>query len=386
MEAVLNRTRWFFSGLAIFCMFFGAGNIIFPLIIGQTAEGRVGPALAGLFITAILIPFSGLIAMILFKGDYETFFARMGKVPGKVMICLILALIGPFGGIPRCISLTYATFHVYFPDLQLFAFSCVFAIALFLTTMRKRKIVDLLSYLFTPILLFFLFVIIFKGISSGTFSLRSLPMSHIDALSYGLKEGYNTMDLLAAFFFASIVFQRFKQEYEGRSSERQVIAEFIKASVVGATLLAFVYGGFAITAAIFSKELSGCQPDHLLGALGKLILGNYGGFVVGMAVLLSCLTTAIALTSISAEFVRDQVFKNRVSYQFTLLLVLGVSVLVASLQFSGIVKILAPVLQVCYPSLLALCLFNVVHELYGVKVVKFPVYFILVLVIIGQFL
>ena len=354
MEIAFNKTRWFFSGLAMFSMFFGAGNIIFPLMVGQIAQGSVVYALLGLFVTAILIPFSGLIAMTLFEGDYEAFFARMGKVPGTVLIWLILALIGPFGGIPRCISLTYATFNVYFPDLKLWLFSACFAGALYLATVKKRRIVDLLGYLFTPILLIFLFVIVYKGITSPGFSLSTFPMTSVEALSYGLKEGYNTMDLLAAFFFASIVFQRFKQQMEGLATNSEIVFEFIKSTVVGATLLAIVYGGFAITSAVFSKELANCQPDHLLGELGKLILGNYGGFVVSMAVLLSCLTTAIALTTISADFIKDQVFRNKIGYQTSILLVTCASVVVSSLEFSGIVKILAPVLQVCYPSLLAL--------------------------------
>lgn len=384
MELILNKSRWFFSGLAMFSMFFGAGNIIFPLMVGQVAQGSVIYALLGLFVTAILIPFSGLIAMTLFEGDYEAFFSRMGKIPGKILIWLILGLIGPFGGIPRCISLTYATFNVYFPDLKLVVFSCLFAVALFLTTVRKRRIIDLLGYLFTPVLLFFLFVIVFKGMTSDSFSLRVFPMTDMVALSYGLKEGYNTMDLLASFFFASIVFQRFRQKQEGVTSNSEIVLEFVKASIVGATLLALVYGGFAVTSAVFSKELIHCQPDHLLGEIGKLVLGSYGGFVVSTAVLLSCLTTAIALTTISADFIRDQVFNKRIQYRTSIFLVVGISVVVSSLQFSGIVKILAPVLQVCYPSLLALCLFNVLHQLYGVKLVKLPVYFILVLVIIGQ--
>jgi len=386
MEVILNKTRWFFSGLAMFSMFFGAGNIIFPLIVGQGAQGSVLYALLGLFVTAILIPFSGLIAMTLFQGDYESFFARMGKFPGQVIIWLILALIGPFGGIPRCMSLTYATFNVYMPELNLSYFSCFFALALFFATVRKTKIIDLLGYLFTPILLVFLFIIVFKGVTSEGFSLRSMPMSGIDALSYGLKEGYNTMDLLAAFFFASIVFQKFKQKKEGIASDQETVLEFIKASIVGAVLLALVYGGFAVTSAVFSRELIHSKPDHLLGELGRLLLGSSGGFIVSMAVLLSCLTTAIALTTISADFIRERIFKNKIGYQSTVCLVLILSVLVSSLQFSGIVKVLAPVLQVCYPSLLALCLFNVLHQIFGVKAVKLPVYFILVFVIIGQFI
>ena len=386
MEVVINKTRWFFSGLAMFSMFFGAGNIIFPLMIGQIAQGSVVYALLGLFLTAILIPFAGLIAMTLDQGDYKLFFSKMGRIPGNILIWMILGLIGPFGGIPRCISLTYATFSVYFPNLKLIVFAGLFAGILFFATVKKRRIIDLLGYLFTPVLLFFLFVIVFKGLSFGGLSMNTFPMSNMSALSYGLKEGYNTMDLLASFFFASIVFQKFKQKRDGLVTNSEIIIEFMKASVVGATLLALVYGGFAITAAVFSKELAHCKPDQFLGELGRLVLGGYGGFVVSMAVLLSCLTTAIALTTISADFFREQLFRNKIRYRSSVLFVIAISVIVSTLEFSGIVKILAPVLQVCYPSLLTLCLFNVLHRIYGVKVVKLPVYFILLLVVLGQFI
>src|SRR3990167_7604738 len=92
-------------GFAIFSMFFGAGNTIFPLVMGAFAKDKNLFALLGLSITAIVVPIIGLLAMFLYKGDYKQFFYRMGKWPGFFIILLIMMLTGPFAGTPRCITL-----------------------------------------------------------------------------------------------------------------------------------------------------------------------------------------------------------------------------------------------------------------------------------------
>ena len=74
------------TGLALFSMFFGAGNLIFPLLIGQSVRGNVWYAVSGLAVTAVIVPFLGVAAMVLFQADYGRFFGRMGKVPGAVLL------------------------------------------------------------------------------------------------------------------------------------------------------------------------------------------------------------------------------------------------------------------------------------------------------------
>ena len=144
------RLRAVSNGLAMFSMFFGAGNVIFPLIIGQSIGGNLIYALLGLIVTAVLIPFSGLMAITLFEGDYFKFFRRIGKVPGYMVILLILCLIGPFGGIPRCIALTFSTMKLYFPHFKLFWFSLASCGVIFLCSWKRRRIISLLGLFFMP--------------------------------------------------------------------------------------------------------------------------------------------------------------------------------------------------------------------------------------------
>src|ERR1700730_16757905 len=111
-----NKSNTLATGLAMFSMFFGAGNIVFPLALGQIAQDKNFYAILGMLITAVGVPFLGLIAMTLFDGDYKRFFGRIGKVPGFIVAACIMGLIGPFGAIPRCIALSYSTAKMFLID------------------------------------------------------------------------------------------------------------------------------------------------------------------------------------------------------------------------------------------------------------------------------
>src|ERR1700727_336927 len=96
-------------GIAMFSMFFGAGNIIYPLAVGQYAGDKNLFAMLGLILTAAVMPIAGVIAMILFDGNYRQFFGRLGRIPGFLLALIIISLLGPLGSAPRCIALSYST-------------------------------------------------------------------------------------------------------------------------------------------------------------------------------------------------------------------------------------------------------------------------------------
>ena len=372
------------TGLAMFSMFFGAGNITFPLIIGQTVEGGLLWALIGLIVTAVLIPFSGLFAITLFKGNYETFFNRIGHTPGLIVIIILLAILGPFGAIPRCVTLTYSTLKVYFTGFHLLTFSTFSAVLVFFCSWKKNRIIDFIGYVLSPLLVLFLFVIIIKGV----FFSASIPLgtSQIsNPFVYGLKEGYNTMDLLAAFFFSSLVYQRLKRQSREEKDHKDLLLPVLKASLIGASLLGLIYIGFSYVAAHQSHALQGTSIDQLLGKIGSIVLGHHAGLIVSIAIALTCLTTAIALTVISAEFLQKRLSKGRLSYEWALAIILIISVGVSALEFKGIVHLLSPVLQIIYPALLVLCLCNILHKTFHFKPIKVPVYTMLALVLYFQY-
>lgn len=353
-------------GLAMFSMFFGAGNVIFPLAFGQFAQGQNHFAIFGFLITAVLIPFSGVFAMILFDGDQRKFFDRIGKIPGFLLALIIISLLGPLGSTPRCIALTYSTLKEIFPVSAPF-FSAMACGLIFLMSFRKTKILGLLGWVLTPLLLTSLSAIVFLGLWTGG-SVEGGPLGG-QAFLYGLGEGYNTMDLLAAFFFSATILSLLKQ----KNGERGLHLS-LQASCIGALLLALVYIGFSYISAMHGFDLISVSKDELLNALTLKIAGPYAGILVSVTVALACLTTAIALISVFSDFIQRELFKEKISYEMTLGLSLLITFGISTLEFNGISSFLGPILQICYPGLIVLTFLNIAYKLTGFKPVKVPVF------------
>jgi branched-chain amino acid:cation transporter, LIVCS family len=374
MKQTTKKSHLWSTGFAMFSMLFGAGNIVFPLMLGQFAQDKNFFAILGLLVTAVGVPFLGLIGMTLFEGNYKSFFNRMGKIPGFLIAAIILALIGPFGAIPRCIALAYSTAQVYLPHVSLSFFSLIACLIIFLFTLRRARIIDLLGYVLTPLLLISLVIIIVKGLASAP---ETPVATHHELAIFikGLTDGYQTMDLLGAFFFCSVVLVSLKKDVKMTDPQhaKQTLNLTLKASCIGASLLALIYIGFSYVAASYSHSLNGVSPDALITAVTLQVLGPYAGIVVCLAVTLACLTTVIALSSVFAEFLHKDICHKKIKYSHALIITLVSSFLVSTLDFNGIAHLLAPVLQLFYPALIVLTLLNILYKIYGFQPVKIPV-------------
>lgn len=374
------------TGLAMFSMFFGAGNVVFPLAIGQFAQDKNFYAILGLLLTAVGVPFLGLIAMTLFDGNYKTFFNRIGNVPGFLVSMFIMGLIGPFGATPRCIALAYSTIHTYLPGIPLVAFSIISCIIIYLFTFRKNQILDILGYVLTPFLLVSLLIIIVKGLLAAP-DLQAIEHSESTVFLKGLKEGYQTMDLLGAFFFSSVVLTCLKVAIPSseHQNHKRLIKQTLKASAIGAFLLSVVYIGFSYVAAFHTGELGAVNQEDLLGAIAHKVLGPYGGLVASIAVALACLTTAIALCAVFSDYLYNDVSDKKLPFQLSLILTLIISGIFSTLEFTGIIAILAPILSVFYPALIVLSILNIAFKLYHFKPVKVPVFATFAITLIAHF-
>ncbi len=358
----------------MFSMLFGAGNIVFALAIGQFAQDKNFFAILGLLITAVGVPFLGLIAMTLFNGDYKSFFDRMGKVPGFIIAAIILGLIGPFGATPRCIALSYSTAKMYLPDITLPVFSLFACFFIFAFTYKRTSILELLGYVLTPLKLGSLTLIIILGF---IFAPQTPVATHNELTVFlkGLKDGYQTMDLLATFFFCSVVLDCLRKNLDvtNPANYKSMMIVTLKASCIGCGLLATIYVGFSYVAAAYSGSLTHVSPAELISSIAIQVLGPYAGLAVCFTVTMACLTTAIALTTVFAEYIHKDLTNNKLSYPFALLLSLMITYFVSTLNFTGIITLLAPILQLCYPALIVLSVVNILYKLYQFQPVKIPV-------------
>ena len=360
-------------GMAMFSMFFGSGNTVFPVLVGQATRDQAGLAILGLLVTAVVVPFFAMVSVALYKGDYFSFFGRLGKVPGWTIIAVIMGLIGPFAVIPRCIIISHATFSVFWPTLNLALFSAVSCLAIYLMTFRKTRVLDILGKYLTPLLLLALATIIFKGLGVPSDGVTSdyAPMS---AFLFGALEGYNMMDVFAACMFSGVVLAAIRERDPGlEARQNELLKLCLKCGMVGMCLLGAIYAGMCLVAARYSESLAGIPGEQLLARLTVEVLGSSAGVVVCVAVALACLTTAISLALVFADFVANRLLHGLVSYNVALIGTLLVSCLLSTLQFSGVQSILVPVLKVSLPGLIVLAAANFLFKTIGVRSVRIPV-------------
>jgi LIVCS family branched-chain amino acid:cation transporter len=348
-------------GFALFAMFFGAGNLVFPLKLGTLSQGSWPGAFSGFAVTGVLIPIMGFFAMTLYDGDYRAFFAPLGRRAGLISMTLILLLLGPLGAVARCLALCYSSVNAVYPSLSCLEFSLLAFTVVFLFSFRDKKTVTLLGKLLTPLKLITLSWLIFEGLQSSAPALSQSKIQNV--FSQGLLEGLETLDLLAALAFSCFLIPRLK---EAAKSPRDLYKMALKCGAICAALLAITYAGFCYIAARHAASLPE-RSDLLLISLSEHLMGPLGAKLTMLVVLLACLTTVIALSSIFAEFVKKELFKGALSYELSLALTLALSSLVSLLRFDGIVAFLLPIMEVSYPALIVLCIVNITSKLLETK-------------------
>ena len=193
-------------GFALFSMFFGAGNVIFPPYLGMES----GPAwLAGFsayFIADIGLALAAMFAL-LRVGSSEAVLQRVGRVPAEILMCAIILCVGPMVAIPRTSASTFEmAIAPNLPGVSAVVFSVLFFALILALCIRESAVVDIVGKVLTPLLLVGLFTIIIKGVITPLGDIA--PLAQIDNVAVtGIKAGYQTMDALAALPFGIIVLQ-----------------------------------------------------------------------------------------------------------------------------------------------------------------------------------
>jgi LIVCS family branched-chain amino acid:cation transporter len=211
--------------------------------------------------------------------------------------------------------------------------------------------------------------------------------SRLDIFLDGLIEGYKTFDLFASIFFSAVILSMFKKNLDAHSQRdyKKLGWAIFKSSLIGAGLLSIVYVGMSFVAAAYSQYLNNVADQQLLLAIANHVLGNAAGLIVSLAVALACLTTAIALAVVSAEFLEKEIFLGRVKYEICLAISLLISIPVSGLHFDGLMRILVPILKVTYPAVIVLVIFNILNKLFDIKLVKTPFYLTLLATFLIEF-
>lgn len=340
-------------GFALFSMFFGSGNLVFPLQIGQLSGNSWIFGFLGLLITGIILPFFGLFVIKLYNGNYTSFFAEGGFLAKIILPLFTLSLLGAFAVVPRCITVAHAGLNDIFPTLSLTLFSLIFCIICYFSCLKNNRMITIIGKWMTPFLLFFLFLLIILGIlTMPTIPESDMPSS--TAFSNGFMVGYQTMDLFAAFFFSALIFKQIQDKLPPQSSTRDIIRIATKPSLIGASLLGIIYLGFVFLGSAFQSQTLNVAPELMLPTIATTVLGAHATLFIGIIVIFSCLTTAIALNNIYASYLCTVLKLAPQRFPFMLFITTFVSFIISLFDFRGIASFLAPVLEMSYPSIIYL--------------------------------
>jgi LIVCS family branched-chain amino acid:cation transporter len=359
----------FSTGLALFSMFFGAGNIIFPLLVGRLSGTETPYAILGLGLSAVAFPFLGLIAMMLYGGDIIAFLSRLGKWPAFALLLVLQLSQGPLGAMPRLVTLMHASIKEFLP-IPLLLFSLLICSAIFFLVIRPQRIIHLLGHILTPLLLLTLAILVIVG-SLYAPAAQAVQESSSHHFLLGLKMGYQTTDLIAALLFATVILPHLSQ---GTTDKALIRRRMTSASLIASVLLMATYIGLCWISAHHSWTLGDVAPEDLLQRIAIQVLGPVGGMVSAAAIFLACLTTAISLAAVFSHYLRNDLLKKRPTNGASLAMTLGLTAALANLGFSGIVKLWGPLLEALYPALIVLCLLNIGHSLYRLKPVRLPIF------------
>ncbi|MDR2223326.1 MAG: branched-chain amino acid transport system II carrier protein [Flavobacteriaceae bacterium] len=345
-------------GFALFAMFFGAGNIILPPIIGLLTGGDWYAAVSGFSITAILAPFLGILA-VLFSGDEFTDLGkRINSKLGWILATAIILSIGPLVAIPRTAATTFEIGVLsIWPDFNPIVSSIVFFGVTLLLSISPSKVVDIIGQYLTPLLLILLITLVVMGIMNPLDTAALIERTNDDAFRKGFSEGYQTMDVLASVIYAGIIISAVKAKGYLSISDKTKVT-FMSGAVAIFCLL-IIYGGLVYLGATSGYEISdSLKRTELLLHISNGVLGKQGTMALALCIALACLTTAIALVCATGTFF-NQLTKGKLSYRFIVIVTCVFSAILAVKGVDSIIDYAAPFLGIIYPITLTLIIYMV---------------------------
>ena len=366
-RATVSKLKVMIAGFAAFAMFFGSGNLVFPLMMGSESQSNWMYSSFGLAITGVLVPFLGLAALTCLNGSQDKFFRWLGKIGAWVVPFLILLLIGPFGVIPRCITVGFGAWQSFVPSTPIWIFALGCVLIIWLATYGNGKIVDIIGKYFTPVKLGALALVIggslyFAISSSNEIAISKTTVSQ--SFKTGFFEGYHTMDLMAALFFGVSLVHYFKSN----DTKKIPFKPTLTAMALGMFLLMIVYMALVYLGAAYSSQISHLPGPQILPEIARIALGEASDYLISFTLVVSCLTTAVALTSVSVDFLSTKIPFLNGKRQLTLILCVVITFIIALSGFTGIMSFMAPILTWLYPFLIVLAVLNIV--VFNIKSIK----------------
>ncbi len=367
----LTKKEYFVVSSMLFALFFGAGNLIFPIHLGQLAGSHWVLATVGFLVTAVLLPLLSVLAISVTRseGVYDVG-KPLGPVFALIFMVMIHLTIGPLFGTPRTATVPFTVgvqpmLPASWAHVGLFVFSVLFFGAAFLVSYRQSNVMNSLGKVLNPLFLLLLFAIFLMGfvhpMGAASKQAATSAYQHADFFN-GFLQGYNTMDALAGLAFGVTVVTAVRQLGKTRPSSNAKVTA--RAGVFATSMIGFIYVVLiwlgATTLANYKVSADG---GVAFNQLVTYYLGGVGHALLATLITVTCLTTAVGLVAAFAQDFHKHFPK--VSYHTWLALTCFASFFTANFGLDQIILWSTPMLMFLYPFAMVLILLSVFSPLFN---------------------
>lgn len=370
MNKKINLKDVFITGFALFAMFFGAGNLIFPPYLGWSCASNWFLGFLSFILVDIGLSLLAIIVVAKSKNGPLGVTMPLGAKMSVILMCLNTICLGPIIAIPRTAATTFE-FGIapIFPSVNSWIFSIIFFAVVVALSIKQSKAVDIIGAILAPIMFISLFILIIKGYLSplGAATERTVVST---VVRDGIKAGYQTMDMMGAVILSLALIVSIRQK--GYNSDKSQFKMISLSGIISAAALFAVYGGLAyLGSSVSSVYKSTMSQAELLISITNGLMGKSGVILLGIIVSSACLTTAIGLLSSAATFFVN-ISNNKLKYEHLIILFACLSCAISNLGISAIINLASPILDLIYPILVILIFLGIFeNQLHNYNIHKF---------------
>ncbi|WP_461588607.1 branched-chain amino acid transport system II carrier protein [Winogradskyella sp.] len=353
------------SGLALFSMFFGAGNLILPPLLGLKAQDDWFIVVLGFAITAVVIPIMAIYAHARLQGTLYDFGKKVSP-KFSVLYCLLIYIIAIALPAPRTASVTHEMAIAPFFESSTLLTSTVYFGLVLLFVLNRSRVLSILGKFLTPFIVCILLLIIVLGLASETAALQN--GSFKAPLVDGILEGYQTFDAIGGVVVGAVLIVSLKiRGYHTFEAKKSLI---IKSGIIAGVGLIIIYAGLILLGAVFSHQFEvDIDRTVLLSGLSEKTLGHIGSMFLSVLVALACFTTAVGIVTGTADYFKGLFKESQLAYTITAIIGCIIGVIVGSFNVEFIIELAVPALMFIYPITIVLIILNVLPKQYGTPLI-----------------
>lgn len=358
----MNKTKeTLVTAFALFSLFFGAGNLILPPLLGFKSGDFWWLVTLGFCISAICIPIMGIFAHARLQGTLYDFGKKVSPKFALVFALLIYAIAAGLPS-PRTASVTHEIAIQPYFDTPYILTSIIYFALVFVFVMNRSKILDILGKFLTPAIIFILLLII--GITTFSYPMDFGDTVFPNPFTAGVLEGYQTFDAIGAVVVGGVIIVSINLKNKGDSfKEKRALVR--RAGWIAGFALLLIYAGLIFTGALMHQEFDAdVSRTAILNGISLKTLGNKANLFLGILVSLACFTTAVGIVTGTADFIKSRFGDSQMAYTITAIIgcVLGVGM--GQFNVDYIIDVALPTLMFIYPITIILIILNVLPEKY----------------------